>query len=210
VIKLKKGQKQWQRNAYLEAHDCLKKVLIEADKGMTKTELHKATGISRSTINKHLLALTNLTKEVQKVGNQYFWGDVYRAMTLGFKENAALTEELDVLTNRMKSILQKMSKPENLWKFKHEGQFVPKAVLKEEDSISLMTPEELHKMLEHQEKVFGELRRSFFNLAQILMKVDVGFITAEEDLSNIQVYFKNGEPDWNEIPESLKKSENRK
>jgi hypothetical protein len=65
-------------------------------------------------------------------------------------------------------------------------------------------------MLEHQEKVFGELRHSFFNLAQILMKVDVGSITAEEDLSNIQVRFVNGEPDWNEIPESLKKSENRK
>lgn len=200
MIELKKGQKQWQRNAYLEAHDCLKKVLIEAEKGMTKTELHEATMLSRSTINKHLLALTNFTKEVQKIGSQYYWGDVYRAMITGLKENATLVEESSVLINRLKSILEKMSKPENLWKWKREGTFIPSAVSLEEDSLSLMTQEELRKMLDHQDNVFGELRRSFFNLAQILMKVDVGIITAEEDLSNVEVRFINGESVWTVQP----------
>ena len=53
------------------------------------------------------------------------------------------------------------------------------------------------------QKVFGGLRDSFFELAKLLMKVDAAIITAEEDLSNVQITFINGEPIWRVIPEAI-------
>jgi len=66
-----------------------------------------------------------------------------------------------------------------------------------------VTAEELTKMIDQKEKVFGGLRRVFTSLAKVLMKADVAIITAEEDLSNVEVHFINEEPILTVQPEAL-------
>jgi len=194
-------RKEWQEKASTEAHDRLKKTLIEAKKGMTKTELHKATGLARTTIDRHLQALEN-TKQVQKYWNRYVWGDKYTALVRGLKEDAALVEELDVLVDRAKEIINKMLLPTNLLKWRREGEF---ELSEEVFERGYVTAEELTKMMDQKEKVFGGLRRVFTSLAKVLMRADVAIkpFTAEEDLSNVEVHFINEEPSWTVLPEAL-------
>jgi len=202
----KKGQKQWQKNAYAEADDLIKKTLIQADGAMTKTHIHKATGLSRVTINKHLHELEYLTKQVVKIGKDYFWGDKYHALVKCLKEDAGLIEELEVLVNRLIVLIHKMSKPENVWRWKREAHVpLPDRIPFNIDAdapatITLMTDEEMKQFFNHREKVFGGLRCCFFDLAKVVMKVDVGLINAEEDLSNVMIRFRNGRAVWTVYP----------
>ncbi len=183
-------RKEWQKKAYLEAHDNLKKTLIEAEKGMTKTELHQATGLARTTIDRHLSVLENVPKQVQKFGKRYFWGDKYNALVKGLKEDAALVEELDVLVNRSKELINKMARPENLRKWRQNGVFIPS---EETFKKGYLTPEEVTGLLEHKEKMFGGLRRAFVDLARVLVKVE-GFANVQDNLSNVTFTFINGHP----------------
>ena len=51
--------------------------------------------------------------------------------------------------------------------------------------------------------MFGGLRHSFFELAKILMKTDIGIINAKEDMSNVRIEFINEEPAWTVLPDIL-------
>ena len=206
----KKGQKQWQTEAWLEAHDQIKKVLIDAEKGLTKTDLYKTTRLARTTIDRHLQKLMNI-KQVQKLGKLYYWGDKYNALVKGLKEDAALIEELGVLVGRQKELIAKMSRPENITRWLREATppdwylGMPKRVPVNTDpdvpaSVTLLTREETREFFECREKVFGGLRCVFFDLAKVVMKVDVGFIDAEEDMSNVTISFRNGRAGWSLNP----------
>jgi len=203
----RKGQLEWQKKVYLKAHDLLKKTLIEAEKGMTKMDLHKATGLARTTIDRHLYKIMNFTKELKIIEKSYYWGDKYDVLIKKCKEDAALVEEIDVLVNRQKEIINKLSRPANIRRWKKEGTpphwnlGLPERIPINTNpdapaTITFLTPEEEKEMFLYNENVFGGLRRIFFELAKVVMKVDVGFIYAEEDLSNVTISFRNGRALW--------------
>ena len=195
----KKGRKQWQESTYLETHDRIKKALIEAN-GMTKTEIYKATGLSRVTIDKHLRLLENVTKEAVKIGNLYHWGDKYRVLVKGLEADALLVESLESACQSFKSIISKMSLPKNLWRFSREGAFYLSEEARKRGitdprtgvGVTILTEEEVKELLEHKEKVFGGLRRCFFELARVFMKMEFGIYTVKDDLSNVEVRFEEG------------------
>lgn len=189
-LQRKKGRKQWQEQKFLKAHNQIKNSLIEAN-GMTKTEIHKATGLSRVTVNKHLRYLLDVSKDIVEIKKVYHWGDKYDVMVKGLKADALLVEDLEIACLSLNSIISKMSIQENLCKWRREGQKIPN---KEAFERGYITEVEIQELFNHQKKVFGDLRRSFVELAKILVKVDFGIITAEEDLSNVIIRFKNENP----------------
>lgn len=198
----KKGQKQWQKQAYIEAHEKLKKTLIEATNAMTKTEIHKTSGLSRATINKHLnhMIKAGKVKEISK--GQYCWADIYRILIKGLKTDENIIKDLENVAQSFQYIISQMSLPMNVWKLKNEGSL---PLPEEASERGYVTGEELKALLDHKQKVFGSLRKSFFELAKLLMKVDAGIITAKDDLSNVELYFMDGEPVWTVLPEATLK-----
>ena len=187
-----KGWKNWQKNAYLEAHDKIKKALIE-NNGLRKIEIQRATGQSRVTINKHLREFVDVTKEAVKIASCYYW----RASIMDLKKDALLIEKLADGVQLLKPIIDKMQFPKKLWRFRQEGTVpLPKCYPVNTDPnaparIDVMTDKQLREYLEdnreffeRREKVFGGLRRVFFDLAKIIMIGDFGATTAEDDLSN--------------------------
>ena len=80
-----------------------------------------------------------------------------------------------------------------IFKLKQKGNIpLPDAVFER----GYITGEELQDLYDQQQKVFGGLRHSFYELAKILMKADAAIITAKDDLSNVQITFHNGQPGW--------------
>ena len=197
TLNQRKGRKQWQKNAYTKAHNKLKKTLIEATQAMKKHELHKATGLSRVTIDRHLNDLIK-TGQVVRIGKTYCWGDIYRVIIKGLKADALLIDDLETATQSLMHIIDQMSVPTNILRLKEEGNLVLSDEVFEK---GYLTGEELKELLDHKQKVFGGLRRSFFELAKLLMKLDVGVITVEEDLSNVEIRFIDGQPVWTVLPE---------
>ena len=63
-------------------------------------------------------------------------------------------------------------------------------------AILVYTEEENLELSRYMEKAFGVLDRVFFDLAKIVMKVDAGFIDAEEDLSNVTTQYRNRRAVW--------------
>ena len=192
---------KWQESKFREANDKIKKALIE-NNGLTKTELHKATRLSRVTIDKHLCDLEGKTKRVIKIGGRYLWRGKYDALIRGMKADAELFDELDVCAQKIKSILDAMSLPKNLWRFRQEGSVSlperwpvntdPKAPAR----MDFMTEAEWREFYEHREKVFGKLHDCFFSLAQVVAKAAVSSASAADDLSNVTVRFINKRAVW--------------
>lgn len=191
-----KKLKKWQAEAYEKASGYIKRALIEAKEPLTKWQLHKITGLSRVTINKHLCDMVNITKEVYQIDGRYVWGAKYRALITCLKADEQIIESLEEACNSLDSIVKKMSTPTNIWRWKQQSVFPNEEIFDK----GYITGEEFKELLDHKSRVFGSLRRSFFDLAKILMKVDVGVITAEEDLSNVEVHFWNKEPMWTVYP----------
>ena len=196
----KKGRKEWQKDAYTKAHNRLRETFMDATDALTKNELHKISGLSRATINKHLNDMIN-AKKVKQIGkSHYCWADVYRILVKGLKADVNLIENLETASQSFKFIIGQMSLPVNVWRLRQEGNL---ALSDETFEKGYVTGEELKTLLDHKQKVFGGLRRSFFELAKLLMKVDAAIIHAEEDLSNVEIRFIDGEPVWTVLPEAL-------
>jgi len=180
-----------------EVHDGLVKILIEAGPvGMTKIELHRKTGFSRGTINKHLRDLVMISRKVVKMGKQYIWRETFNSQNKVLKANELLVEDLEDACQHINSTLAKMSLPVFVAKLRRQ-EWVPS---EEAFERGYLTVEEAQELLNHQERVFGILRRSFFDFARFLMKLDAGIITAEDDLSNVEVRFFGCEPVWRVYP----------
>jgi hypothetical protein len=196
-----KGWIKWQEAKFREAHDKIKKALIEND-GLTKTEIHKKTGLSRVTIDKHLHVLENEAKKVVEIGSRYHWRDNYEALIRCLKADALLFDELDVCTQRIKFILDTMSLPKNLWRFRQEGitpfpkRWPVNADPKAHARLDFETKGEWQDFFSYKEKVYGELHDCFFSLAQVVVKAAVGSVSADDDLSNVTVRFVKGRASW--------------
>jgi hypothetical protein len=79
VYKLRrKGTRSpWQEESYRKAHELLKKTLVQAIDGMTKTQIHAKTKLSRTTIDKHLCGFMK-NQEVMQERRILFWSTNYR------------------------------------------------------------------------------------------------------------------------------------
>ena len=104
-------------------------------------------------------------------------------------------------------LLKRLQKPENTEKWRKKGTLpdwplgMPKRIPVNADpdapaAISFYTEEENLELSRYREKAFGVLDRVFFDLAKVVMKVDVGFIDAEEDLSNVTTRYHNRRAVW--------------
>ena len=183
---------KWQQKQYTKAHELLKKTLKEAKNPMTKNQLYKLTGLSRPTIDRHLNHLIN-NGEAVKFNNTFIWADIYKIIVKGLKADEGLIENLETTLEKLKTLIGQLSLPTNIFKLKQKGNIpLPETVFEK----GYITREQLQDLYDQQQKVFSGLRRSFFELAKILMKADASIITAKEDLSNVQITFHNKQPSW--------------
>jgi hypothetical protein len=203
---------QWQKTQYKGKHDRIKKILIEATEGKRVEDIYNETAFSKVTIHKHLHDLQVVT-EVTKIGKLFYWGDKIAALTRGLKKDAGLIDKLDDGIQEIRLIIDQMSTPVNLWRFRRENKVpFPKYFPVNIDPntparCDVMTKEQLTEYLEenkalfeHREKVLSELRHVFFDLTKLLMTVDSGITMAEDDLSNVEVGFRNKRPVWMMLP----------
>ena len=189
---------KWQQKQYTKAHNLLRTVLEEATNALTKTELYQQTGLSRATIDRHLNHLLN-SGEVVKIEKKYILAKVYKIVAKGLKADEQLLENLETTIEKLKILIGQLSLPTNIFKLKEKGNIpLPDAVFER----GYITGEELQDLFDQQQKVFGGLRQSFFELAKILMKADAAIITAKDDLSNVQITFHDGQPGWLVLPDT--------
>ena len=159
------------------------KALEKAPKGLTRTEIKNRTKKAYATIRKHLKPLKETGQIIER--NHTLYLRDYYIEKMG--------ESLEAFTGELQTITEVASKKENVWKWTKKGSYVPSEEVFERGHL---LPEDLQDLLEHKERVFGGLRRVFFDLAKVIMKVDVGFIDAEEDLSNVTTQYHNRRAVW--------------
>lgn len=70
------GKGKWHRNIEQENHLKVKKALRQAAKGITRTELHKETGLSRPTIDRHLKDFDQ-EGNLRRKGRRLYWVSNY-------------------------------------------------------------------------------------------------------------------------------------
>lgn len=95
---------------------------------------------------------------------------------------------MKVLTGELQTIIEAVSKEENVWRFEKESAYVPS---KEAHRIGRIPFTELRGLLNRNK----ELRRVFGDLAWILVKVE-GDKLAKDDLSNVKCSFFNRYPNF--------------
>jgi len=186
-----------QLRTFYQNHSKIISFLDKAPEGLTRGELKSITGLSYATIRKHL---KHLIKNLQVIE---------RGQILVLRPHyiERVGKSLKVLTGELQTIIEAASKAENIRKMKKEGTpphwvlGLPERIPVNTDpdapaTTTFLTKDEWLEFYEHREKVYGGLRRAFFDLAKIVMKVDVGFIDAEEDLSNVTTQYRNRRAVW--------------
>lgn len=168
---------------------------------MAPTDIKKKTGLSFATVCTHLQRFIK-DGQVKEKNGKYYWTFYYLDM---------VGDALKVYTQELQNTLARMSRPESIRKMINDGTLPPskrflKDIFENVDpnapaAIDFWTEQEHKESFEHNEKVFGDLRSVFFELAKVLMTIDVGIITAKEDLSNIEVRFRDRKPLWTVLPE---------
>lgn len=194
-MKRQKGKLDQKQNTQFDVnHKKIYDVLAKASSNLKRCELKRDTQIkSYATIRKHIEKF---------IKNGQVKEDQEGKLVLTERYFESLGDSLAALVRELQTTLAYMLKPKNVWRWKCEGKVsLPDRMPVNTDPdapaiITLMTNEEMNEFFEHKEKVFGGLRSCFFNLAQVVMKVDVGLVDAEEDLSNVQVCFRNGRAVW--------------
>lgn len=177
---------------YTQNDNKILKALRNDSNGLSRSEIKVKTGLSYSAIRKHL---TNLISkgELKEYDGKIFWLHWY--LELMGNTSAAYSQELQ-------KILASMLNPESIYSIHREGIVpLPKRFPVNADpdapaTTSFMTDDEWRDFFIQKEKVFGALRHCFFDLARFLMKVDIGFINAKDDLSNVTINFANGRAVW--------------
>ena len=143
--------------------------------------------------------IKELNRESWKQGQKIWYALTPKGLRRLFEIEA---KNLKESSKTIQDFVEFMLHPENIQKMKKEGSVpLPERFPVNSDptapaKISYMTEEEWKEFFGHKEKVFGSLRRVFFDLAKVLMKVDVGFIDAEEDLSNVTTRYRNRRAVW--------------
>lgn len=120
--------------------------------------------------------------------------------------NKRQIERLETDIQDIREVVTSMLEPERLWRFMQEGAVpFPERFPVNTDPdaparIDFMTAEEWKEFFDHKEKVFGNLRRCFFDLAKVVVQVE-GMIAIWDDLENAEVHFRNGRALWIALPE---------
>lgn len=167
----------------------------------TPSEIKKKTLLSYATIRKH-------TKFLLRTGQAKKYNGKLVSLNLYFE---LVGDTMKAYTEELQQTLASMSRPESIWRWQHEGiPPLPKRLRNREPSalpeMFSFTKEEWRKFHEHKERVFGGLRRVFFELACILVKADFALkFGVENDLSNVICHFENGEPCWSCYPEEVQR-----
>jgi len=99
-------------------------------------------------------------------------------------------ENLSLTCQIFGQILERLSTPENVEKWRKEGAYTLGG---EANNQGCSIAEKIIGLMDHKERVFGGLDRVLADLVRFLVKVKAP-IDAKEDLSNVQVWFSAGKP----------------
>jgi len=99
-------------------------------------------------------------------------------------------EDLSLTSQILGQILERLSTPENVEKWRKEGTYTLGG---EANNRGRLIAQEITELADHKERVFGGLDRVLADLVRFLVKVKAP-IDAKEDLSNVQVWFSAGKP----------------